>query len=863
MMKISDLKLNHIVNPVGFDLSSMSFHWDYPKDENCAASVNRERIRACRLRIFSDPERKELFYDSGLTDQINGIACELQLTLKPRTRYYWNVAAVAATGETAESPVAFFETGKLDEAWNAVWVGVRDVHDPEKPDSYRNPSPKIRKRFEASPGLRVARLYITALGLYECSLNGSLVNDGYLQPGFYNYQNWMQYQTFDVTDQIHTGQNIMEILLGDGWYKGRFGVNGGFENTFGQNYYLLCELHLCYDDGREEVIGSDRSFEYCCSPILFSNIYDGEVYDARQADTVWKPVELLRPKKTGSLGERFSLPVKVMEHRKPVKMLRDPEGNRILDMGQNMTGWIVFQCRLPAGLKVNLQFAEHMEDGRLCRKNLLTAKQEFTYISDGSCSFVRPHFTYYGFRYIQLNNFPEDVSAQEFEAWCLYSQMPATGRVTTGDALVNRFIDNAFWSQKDNFLEHPSDCPQRAERLGWTGDAQIFCGTACFQMDTGAFFRKYIKDINEEQKHYDGMVPFIVPKTKGRGFDNSERNICSSAWSDAAVIIPWTTYVYYGDHALLREQYAGMKEWTEYMIRQDQADGDKYLWQTGFHFGDWLALDNPEPGPFGRTDPFYIASCYYLYSTGLTAKAAAILGYTADEKKYGARAGRIAEAIRRSYFDERGVCRIDTQTGYVLAIIMQLTDAIQENGRKLTERIQRNQGHLDTGFVGTPLLLAALSESGNIRTAYDLLLNREKPGWLYQVLSGATTVWEAWDALDENGNLTGTASLNHYAFGSVVQWIYNVVCGIQPLEAYPGFQKIRIAPQPDRRLGSAEVEYHSAAGIYHVRWTYTDDSHVALTVDIPLAGSAILAVGKTGVGQELPPGHYEWLYIAD
>lgn len=854
-MIITELKINHLTNPIGYDMEFQTFSWKW------SGQVQGE-TPDFRVIAAKDLKFCEILYDSGYTQELTGAGCECRLRLEPRTRYYWKVMAREGDGRETVSETAFFETGKQQEEWNGKWIGMPDAKTGKA-------GPAVRKEFVLEEAADRARLYVTGTGLYECFVNGQLVNDGYLQPGFNHYNFWQQVQSFDVTPFLRRGKNVISFLMGDGWYRGRFGVNGGMQNNFGTGLHLLMELHSFQKDGTEQMIVSDESFRYTEGPVQFSNIYDGEIYDARvlpdvwmypeYSDAAWKHAVFMEPERMEKLADRFSLPVKAMEKRRPVSLDKAPDGTMILDMGQNMTGWLVFRDMLPCGGRICFQFAELLEDGKLCRKNLLTAKQEFIYTSDGKGKLVRPHFTYYGFRYVQISGFPEDIEKDCFTGWCLYSSMPVTMKAETGNQKINQLLSNVMWSQKDNFLEHPSDCPQRAERLGWTGDAQIYCRTASFNMETSFFFRKYMKDVNEEQRHKNGMVPFIIPKIAGKGFENPAEDECSAAWSDVAVIIPWNQYVFFGDKNILREEYPGMKAWVEYMHRKDVEDGGKALWNTGFQFGDWLALDNPEPGPFGKTDPGYIASCYYHYSSLLTSKAAKVLGMEEDAVVYEQMAERIKTAIQKKYFDEKGIFKQGTQTGYVMAIFLELVpeEAIRENGRLLAEKIQKNGNHLDTGFVGTPYLLPALSRAGLVSTAYDLLLQEEYPGWLYEVNLGATTIWEAWDALDSDGRLTGEMSLNHYAFGSVAEWIYTECCGIRPMESFPGFRKIRIEPRPDKRLDRASAEYSSAAGTYYVEWKYLSENQVRVRISVPDGAAAYFKMPGDAQAQELKSGKYE------
>lgn len=883
-MKIIKMKVNHIPNPLGYDLSAQTFSWQYEAD------LNTPKIISTCIQIAATSDFSELVYDSGLQTEISNSAFELNLKLLPRTRYYWRVKVNLENGAQVTSDSAWFETGKLDESWHAQWICMPEdslrrpadddngFWEPVEADlehiTEKQPSPVVRKKFKITKSVASARLYVTGLGLYECYLNGIMQNDGYFQPGFNHYNYWLQYQSIDITDALQTGENTLGFLLGDGWYKGRFGVNGGFENNFGTNNHLLCEIRIYYKDGTQDVIGSDATFEYAPGPVKFSSIYDGEIFDATKVDIpekAWQPVTLKTPEKIEKLTERWSLPVVVKNKLKPVAVLAGQNGETILDMGQNMTGWLVFKDTLKAGQTVTLRFAELLKDGALCTDNLLTSRNTaFVYTGNGMCQensfvkgksydedWVRPHFTYFGFRYVQLEGFPENIDINDFEGWNIYSDLSMTGEIHTGNADVNQLISNALWSQRDNFLEHPTDCPQRAERLGWTGDAQIYYKTASYFMDTTAFFRKYMKDVNEEQMHRGGLVPFIIPKIKGRGFNDPNAVECSAAWSDVATIVPWMMYVYYGDKNLLKEQYPGMKAWVQYMIDEDAKHGNKHLYQTGFHFGDWLALDNPEPGPFGKTDPFYIASAYYMYSTTLTAKAAKVLGYDTDAQLLEQKAEQIHKAVLQNYFDENGLCRIDTQTAYAVAIYMDIVDGVAaiKNGERLADKIKANNMHLDTGFVGTPYLCLALTKAKQCDTAIQLLLQKEIPGWLGEVKLGATTIWEAWDALDEHGHLTGDASLNHYAYGSVVEWIFADVCGLKPMEDAPGFRRVLMTPHPSKALGNASVSLNTAFGKYSISWYYKDTTaHVKVTV--PYGGQAILQwQNKT---YELNAGMYEF-----
>jgi len=482
-----------------------------------------------------------------------------------------------------------------------------------------------------------------------------------------------------------------------------------------------------------------------------------------------------------------------------------------------MVGWLEFNCDAPKGTKIHLQFGEILQEGNFYNDNLRTAKAEFTYVSDGVKRVVRQHFTFYGFRFVKVEGWVGKANAEDFTGLVIHSKMDARGELTTSNHLVNQLIHNALWGMKGNFLDVPTDCPQRDERYGWTGDAQIFSGTACYFMDTYAFYAKYGKDLFLEQRKLNGSVPDVVPVANFKDSD------ASTAWADAATVIPWNVYLHSGDAGILRRQYDSMKGWVDYMKRQDDADGGRRLWQTGTHYADWLALDgNWTGGVYGGTDPHFIASAYYYYSTSIVAKAARVLGRDDDAEYYGKLAEEIRAAFEAEYFTPHGKLAVDTMTGYVLALFMGLTpDYALENARKgLLNRLQKNFYHLETGFVGTPYLCRVLSENGMNDIAYHLLLEEGYPGWLYEVLMGATTIWERWNSVEPDGKMSGTEmnSLNHYSYGSIVEWMFRNMAGLNPSEDGAGFKRFRIAPKPNYQIGSAEAKLHSAAGLIESAW---------------------------------------------
>lgn len=846
-MRISQLRVNNVEHPLGFQVDPLSFSWKVEE------AGNAKKMQSARIQIFRE---EELIYDSGEDENANSTDYQVKMELQPRTRYTWSVEVKADDGEV-EKAESCFETGKMQEAWSGEWIA------PQSGDE--DIQPIMRKIFEVNPEHinEPARLYLCGLGVYEVYINGKKVGKEYLAPGYHSYDFHLQVQTYDVTKYLQAGENEIAIWLGDGWFKGRLGFDGGYTNLYGEYCCAIGELYLGTET--KPIVCTDESWEYCKSPILESNIYDGEVYDARvegalKEQDVWKEVALRSPEKCGALGDRYSLPIVKHEEFHP-ELIQTPKKEMVLDFGQNLTGWVEIDAELSKGMTVMLSASEILQDECFYRENLRTAKAEFTYISNGKKAHVRPHFTFYGFRYMKVeikSLAGKDVTEEwitkiSFAAYHLRSDFEQIGEITTGDNKVNQLFSNALWGQKDNFLDVPTDCPQRDERLGWTGDAQIFSETACYNMYMPAFYRKYLWDMRAEQSVLEGSVPNVVPRLK-EGMV-SEHGSCP--WADAGVIIPWNVYRQYGNRTLLAECYPGMKAWVDCQRKKEEALGGAHLIKNGFHFADWLALDNEQPGPFGATDPLYIASAYYYKDVRIVAASAEIIGKAEEAEEYQRLSGEILKAIRATYFDENGLCNCKTQTGSAIAIMFELNpteEARQQEGNVLAQRVEENHGHLNTGFVGTTMLCPALTETGHHDIAVQLLLNEEYPGWLYSVNMGATTIWERWNSVMPDGHLNkdGMNSLNHYSYGSIEAWMYGEVCGIRPVEA--GFKKAEITPHADKRLGYAECILDTAAGCYKSGWKYEGDT-VVYRVEVPFDAEAEFRVEGMDL-QKLGAGTY-------
>jgi len=847
-VKISHLKTNHVVNPLGFAIDQPAFSWIVEDTDDTVQT-------AAQVLVSYDDRFEQVIFDSGRVDGrgIDSLAYRPPVALKPRTRYFWKVRVWGET-ESAESEVAWFETAKMDEPWQAEWIT------PDWDDKQLHPI--LYRHFELPSRPVSARAYICGLGLYHLELNGRKVGNECLTPYCNAYDQWLQYQTFDITGQLGEGTNVVSVMLGNGWYKGRYGAGGGVVGFYGDRFALICEIRITLEDGRELVVASDSSWKAQPSPVIASDIFDGEIYDARISKAVPSsggqtfPVRLIDIG-TARLEARRSLPVRINEELRPVAVLHTPAGETVLDMGQNMTGWVRFRTSAPRDTRIHLQFGEVLQAGNFYRENLRTAKAEYIYIADGSDAVVEPYFTFYGFRYVKVSGWVGELNIDDFTGCVVYSEMETTGEIETSNPKVNRLFLNAMWSQKGNFLDIPTDCPQRDERLGWTGDIQVFSGTACFNMDVSAFLAKYAYDLAKEQAKLGGMVPHIVPMVNlNKGG--------ATAWGDAATILPWNLYEFYGDVAILEAQFESMRAWVDYIRRIDDASGGRRLWTEGEHFGDWLALDTPDPSwRKGGTPHDFIASAFYCYSARLVARAAKVLGKNEQAEAYERLSEEIRQAIQQEFFTPTGRLAVPTQTGYLLALFMDLVpEAHRERVQNdLIERLALDNTHLRTGFVGTPYLCRVLSNIGANDLAYKLLLNEDFPSWLYAVNLGATTIWERWNSLNPDGSIRapkinpadadGSArsakmnSLNHYAYGSIVEWMYRDMCGLNPCargDAVPGFRHALIAPKPDRSLEWARARYRSAAGVYESGWRFDGEGYITIDVLIPFNASATVVL---------------------
>ena len=693
------------------------------------------------------------------------------------------------------------------------------------------PCPRLYTSFPLRGKVVSAALSVTGLGLYRAFLNGARVGDTFLTPGFNDYDAYLRVQTYDVTALLGA-DNTLSIVLGDGWYKGRFGIDRSDAPLWGSRYLASARLTIEYADGDSQIVETDAGWRAVRSAVAETSIYDGETQD--DCRTAGDPVPCVIAEAPYPMEADETPPVRCMHTLRPALYV-SPKGEQILDFGQNMTGIVRFISRMRRGQTCTLQFGEVLQDGCFYRENLRTAKAAFSYTSDGVEKTVEPMFTFFGFRYALVTG-PAKVDPADFTALVLYSDMATTIDAETDSPLINRLLQNALWGQRGNFLDVPTDCPQRDERLGWTGDAQAFCGTACYQMDAKAFYQKYMRDLAYEQaRYYGGDAPMYCPSLRGQAGPGGP------AWADAAAIIPWTLYRHYGDQQLLSDQYGMMRALTETRIRIDAGHGATHVLAEGFAFGDWLALDGPdEQSLSGGTDASFIRTAYYLMSVRRTGQAALALGNAADAARYEALAEEIRLAMLDEFFTASGRLAIDTQTGYVLALYLGLWRDREMLIAGYRERLRRDAYRLTCGFVGAPLLLPALLGNGLDEEAFRFLYNEEYPGWLYAVKLGATTIWERWNSLLPDGTISGTGmnSLNHYAFGAVAGGVYGDIAGLRP--ELPGWKSAVIEPKLNHRMRRLSVRFRSPCGAYEVKYALERGGMLALRIEVPQGCTALV-----------------------
>lgn len=821
---VINLRTENLKEPLGLDATQPRFSWQLKTNaSNVMQSAYEIEVKHNNAVVWSSGKVNS---DSSVFVAYKG------KPLQGNQKYNWRVKVWDNTGKaSAWSPVASFRMGILSPAgWKAKWIEPGYTED----DKWR-PSPLMRKEFDGAKAIKSATVYITAHGMYEAWLNGKRIGDAWLTPGWTSYNKRLQYQAYDVTNLLKSGKNTIGVILGNGWYRGYLAWRDQ-HNIYGKTPGLLFQLEIEYRNGSTETISSDGSWKSSTGEITYSEIYHGEIIDARKKktgwllagynDSDWSAVKTANHPMDHILAT-WNEPVKKQETFKLIKFFTTPKGEKVIDFGQNLVGWVVMKVKGKAGDSVRLKHAEVLDKaGNFYTDNLRAARTENIYVLNGEGEEIfHPHFTWQGFRYLKIENYPGEIDPANFEAVALYSDMEPAGTFSSSNALVNQLQHNIEWGQRGNFLDVPTDCPQRDERLGWTGDAQAFARTASFNMNVHNFFAKWLRDVEAEQ--VEGKVPHVIPHVLGRNDMNS------AGWADAATIVPWDMYLAYGDKQILQRQYNSMKAYVESVRRVAKND----LWNTGSHFGDWLFF-RPVDDNDGRsavTDKNLIAQCFYAHSTQLLINAAKVLGKTADVDEYTGLLQKIKEAFNKEYVTPTGRLVSGTQTAYVLALNF---DMLPENLRKpAADRLVQNvnsYGHLTTGFLGTPYLAHVLTRFGHTDIAYKLLLREDYPSWLYPVKSGATTIWERWDGQRPDGSFQtpGMNSFNHYAYGAIGDWMYRKMAGIDTYEDGVGYKHIKIQPHIGGGFTNASATLKTYYGDVSSGWKVNENG-TEMNVEIP------------------------------
>lgn len=848
-MNCLNLKTEYAETPLGIDTPNPRLSWLLESEEDGQVQT------AYQVLVATDKERLNRdegdLWDSGkvISDQSVNVVYEGR-PLESKRVCYWKVRAWDKYGNISPwSQTAYWSMGLLDrKEWKGRWIGRKKI-DRKKPDHQELlPSPYFRKEIRIDKEIRRAFLYATALGVYELYLNGERVGGDYLAPGWTDYNKRVQYQTYDVTTYLCKGRAAIGAIAGTGWYAGHVGMFG--QEIYGDNPYLLVELHIEYEDGTGCKVITDESWKTSAGPILYSDFLKGESFDARLEPAGWNrpgyddsgwEAPVLLDRYEGLLVAQVDPPIQVMKELLPVSMTKTARGTYLFDMGQNIVGWVRLQVEeSQEGQEISVQCAEMLNiDGTLYLDNLRKAIQCETYIlRGGGRERLEPHFTFHGFRYVEVTGLRESATLQTVIGRVVHSATPPTGTLETSDVMVNKLFENITWGQRGNFLSVPTDCPQRDERLGWLGDAQIFARTACYNMDVAQFFTKYMTDIMDAQQP-SGAFPDIAPDSGWNEFKRNSQSLNWQApenggWGDAGVIIPWTVYEFYGDKRILEQCYPAMVKWVDYL--KENSPG---LIRPGHsNYGDWLSIHEDTPKDV-------LDTAYFAYSTDLLSKSAKALGKEKDELAYRRLFTQIKQAFTKAFVGSDGRIKGDTQSVYVLALKMNLLpDKYRRHAiRHLTDNIARNGGHLTTGFLGVGYLLPALTEAGRLDIAYRLLNQTTFPSWLYSVRHGATTIWERWDGWTEEKGFQdpGMNSFNHYSLGSVGEWMFQYILGIRPDEEYPGFKHVVIRPQPGGGLSYARGQFHSVHGTIGVAWK-REISRLELEISVPVNTTATVYV---------------------
>ncbi|MGW0890649.1 family 78 glycoside hydrolase catalytic domain [Saccharopolyspora sp. NPDC002578] len=823
-IRVTGTGVEHAAEPLGLDVPRPRLSWHLGSDA-------RDQVQsAYRLLVATSAdllrEGSADVWDSGEVPAGDSLLVEYGgPPLRPRTRYWWSVRVWDAQGTASPyGEPAWWETGLQDAAnWTARWIRPPD-----------GGTAQLRKDFHVAAPVVRARLYATALGVYEPELNGHRVGDHRLAPGWTDYRVRVQYQTYDVTELVRDGDNVLGAHLGPGWYAGHVGMFG--PGQYGDRPLLRAQLELDHADGSRSTVGTDDGWRTATGAIRSSDLLMGEEQDARAATpgwsspgydaSSWTAVEVDDGIAVAPVAQADP-PVRATEQLPAVNRTEPAPGTFVYDLGQNIVGVVRLHVDAAAGTEVRVRHAEVLNpDGTAYTDNLREATATDTYVLAGGAAVLEPKFTFHGFRYVEVTGAAPEPA--DVVGLVLHSDLPQTMSLSTDQPMLDRLQRNITWGQRGNFLSIPTDTPARDERLGWTGDINVFCGTAAYVAGSAGFLAKWTTDLRDAQSA-DGAFPDVAPAVGDLGAG-------TAGWGDAGVTVPWLLYERFGDRRALAENYPAMLRWLDHLTAT--SDGDLRP-ADGARYGDWLNVDE-------ETRRDLIATAWVGYAARAAAQAADALGETADAQRHRDHHGRVREAFQRAYLDETGRLRDDaaagrgdTQTGYVLALSFDLVPAeLRAAGAdRLVSLIEQRGGHLATGFLGTPYLLPVLTDTGHLDTAYRLLEQREFPSWGYQIDRGATTMWERWDSIRPDGEFNDPSmnSFNHYAYGSVGEWMYRTIAGIEPLD--PGFRRVLVRPRPGGGVRRAAARFSGPYGEIATRWSRVDGGY-RLEAEVPVNTTA-------------------------
>lgn len=834
-----NLRCEYRDNPIGIDVKAPRFTWMANSNNARGTAQTAYQILVATTLQKLNEKDADIWNTKKVQSDQSVLVPFAGKETQSSTRYYWTVRTWNQDGKVSPfSKPAYWETGKLDPAadWQAKWICKPDSGAPLR-------SVAFKKTFDVKSGIKQARLYATGLGSYIINLNGNKTSDQFFSPGWTDYRYRVQYQTYDVTDLLKKGSNTLCGMIGNMWWSGGLGW-GSNKAYYSQGpLRILAQLEITYTDGTKDVIPTDQSWQVAYSPITENTLYDGETYDARidlTDNTLWQPATILDNFDIRLIAQNDE-PVRLEQELTPISVTPVDNGDYVFDMGQNMVGLTRLKIKGKPGQTITLRYAELLHpDGTVAQENLRTAKATDRYICKGEGQEeYTPAFTYHGFRYVQISGLTEKPNLATLTGLVLCSDLRYEGEFECSEPMINKFYQNTKWGQKGNMVSIPTDCPQRDERLGWMGDAQVFAPTASYNAQTAPFYTKWMQDIRDSQSP-EGWVTDVCPYTVVGG-------PAKPAWGDAVVIVPWEVYRHTGDTRILSQNYNAMKAWVDYMTAQSKDN--LYVWESNgwYGYGDWVAVEASPAQP--------LAQIYYHYTTSILAKTAALLGKTEDAHKYGAMLPALAEAFHKAYYEvDKKNYMGATQCANVLPYWFNLVpgELKQQIVQNIVDNVIAKDYHPTTGFYATAYLLPILSETGHHDIAWKLADQRTYPSWGYMVEQGATTIWELWNSDKERPE--GMNSRNHFAYGSVVAWYYGYLAGIRLMEEYPGYKKFIIAPMPAGELTYARAKVPTEYGIISSAWSLKDNTfrlettipgNTTALVSIPLKDGQTIMEGNT------------------